>query len=141
MNIIDELDHKEMARIESQRVLPEFSPGDTICVKTVITEGDKSRVQSYEGICIARSGRGINKNFTVRKISYGEGMNRLFPLYSPMIQEVIVLRRGKVRRAKLYYLKNLRGKAARIQENTGKRAKRLNEEARLSAASKKRVSE
>ncbi|CAL9914222.1 50S ribosomal subunit protein L19 [Candidatus Liberibacter solanacearum] len=137
MNIIDKLDHEEMARIESMRMLPEFSPGDKIAVKTIITEGEKSRIQSYEGICIARSGRGINKNFTVRKISYGEGINRLFPLYSPMIQDITVIRRGKVRRSKLYYLQDLRGKAARITENTGKRAKALNEKAHKSVAPKR----
>ncbi|MEG8098935.1 50S ribosomal protein L19 [Candidatus Liberibacter brunswickensis] len=139
MNIIDELDHKEMARIESKRAIPKFSSGDTICVKTIIVEGDKTRTQSYEGICIACSGRGINKNFTVRKISYGEGMNRLFPLYSPMIQDITVIRRGKVRRSKLYYLQELRGKAARIKENTGKRAKHLNEEARKASIIKKGI--
>ncbi|ACT57188.1 50S ribosomal protein L19 [Candidatus Liberibacter asiaticus] len=140
MNIIDELDHEEMVRIESKRSLPKFSPGDTLCVKTIITEGDKSRIQAYEGVCIARSGRGINKNFTVRKISYGEGMNRLFPLYSPMIQDITVIRRGKVRRSKLYYLQDLRGKAARIKENTGKRAKALNEEVRRAALPEKEMS-
>ncbi|OMH87105.1 50S ribosomal protein L19, partial [Candidatus Liberibacter asiaticus] len=92
------------------------------------------------GVCIARSGRGINKNFTVRKISYGEGMNRLFPLYSPMIQDITVIRRGKVRRSKLYYLQDLRGKAARIKENTGKRAKALNEEVRRAALPEKEMS-
>ncbi|AHA27610.1 Ribosomal protein L19 [Candidatus Liberibacter americanus str. Sao Paulo] len=130
MNIIDEIDCEEIAKIESKRVLPQFSSGDTICVKTIIQEGNKTRIQSFEGVCIARSGRGINKNFIVRKISYGESINRLFPFYSPLIQDVTVIRRGKVRRAKLYYLNQLRGKAARIPENTGKRAKYLNEQAR-----------
>ncbi|MBL0848650.1 MAG: 50S ribosomal protein L19 [Candidatus Liberibacter ctenarytainae] len=130
MNIIDELDREAMAKIEAIRILPPFSPGDTICVKTIISEGNKSRVQSYEGVCIARSGRGINKNFVVRKISYGEGIDRLFPVYSPLIQDVTVIRRGKVRRAKLYFLRERSGKSARIPENTGKRAKFLNEQSR-----------
>ncbi|MBA5723943.1 50S ribosomal protein L19 [Candidatus Liberibacter sp.] len=140
MNIIDQLNIEEIARIESKRILPEFSPGDTICVETLITEGNKSRVQSYEGICIARSGRGINKNFTVRKISSGEGIERLFPFYSPLIQDVKVIRKGKVRRAKLYYLQNLRGKAARIVEDTGKRAKSLSGKTRKTVESTESIS-
>ncbi|MBY7649162.1 MAG: 50S ribosomal protein L19 [Candidatus Liberibacter europaeus] len=140
MNIIDELECEEIARIESKRVLPMFSPGDTICVKTIVREGSKNRIQAYEGVCIARSGRGINKNFIVRKISGNESIHRLFPLYSPLIQDVVVVRRGKVKRAKLYYMKSLRGKAARIAENTGKRAKYLNDQARKTATSKKSAS-
>jgi large subunit ribosomal protein L19 len=98
--------------------MPAFQPGDTVVVNVKVTEGDRTRVQAYEGVCIARSGAGINENFTVRKISYGEGVERVFPVYSPMIDSVKVLRRGKVRRAKLYYLRDRRGKSARIAERT-----------------------
>ena len=96
--------------------LPEFRPGDTVVVNVKVTEGERTRVQAYEGVCIARSGGGLQENFTVRKISYGEGVERVFPVYSPMIDSVKVLRRGKVRRAKLYYLRDRRGKSARIAE-------------------------
>ncbi|MDD7909506.1 MULTISPECIES: 50S ribosomal protein L19 [Pseudovibrio] len=134
MNIIEQLNAEEMARIEGQRKLPEFSPGDTVRVNVRVTEGTRTRVQAYEGVCIARSGGGINESFTVRKISYGEGVERVFPIYSPMIEGVDVVRRGKVRRAKLYYLRDRRGKSARIVEATNARAKRLNEEQRTAAA-------
>ncbi|OKL44614.1 50S ribosomal protein L19 [Pseudovibrio exalbescens] len=134
MNIIEQLNAEEMARIEEQRKLPEFSPGDTVRVDVRVTEGTRTRVQAYEGVCIARSGGGINENFTVRKISYGEGIERVFPVYSPMIEGVEVIRRGKVRRAKLYYLRERRGKSARIVEATNARAKRLNEQQRTAAA-------
>src|SRR5207244_12917052 len=96
--------------------IPDFQPGDTLLVNVKVVEGDKARVQAYEGVCIGRSGGGLNENFTVRKISYGEGVERVFPLYSPMIDSIKVVRRGKVRRAKLYYLRGRRGKAARITE-------------------------
>ncbi|GAB2186474.1 50S ribosomal protein L19 [Roseibium sp. LAB1] len=136
MNIIEQLNAEEMAKIEEQRKLPEFSPGDTVRVNVKVTEGTRTRTQAYEGVCIARSGGGINESFTVRKISYGEGVERVFPIYSPMLEGVEVVRRGKVRRAKLYYLRDRRGKSARIVENTNARSKRLNEEVRaeLSAA-------
>ena len=98
--------------------MPDFQPGDTVVVNVKVTEGDRSRVQAYEGVCIARSGSGLNESFTVRKISYGEGVERVFPVYSPMINSVKVVRRGKVRRAKLYYLRDRRGKSARIAERT-----------------------
>lgn len=116
MNIIEELDREQIAVIEAKRQLPAFAPGDTVKVNVRVTEGTRTRVQAYEGVCIARSGGGINENFTVRKISYGEGVERVFPVYSPMIESVDVVRRGKVRRAKLYYLRGLTGKAARIAE-------------------------
>ncbi|KZK87054.1 50S ribosomal protein L19 [Pseudovibrio sp. Ad13] len=133
MNIIEQLDAEEMARIEEKRTLPEFSPGDTVRVLVRVTEGTRTRVQAYEGVCIARSGGGINESFTVRKISYGEGVERVFPVFSPMLEGLEIIRRGKVRRAKLYYLRERRGKSARIVEATNVRAKRLNEEARAAA--------
>ncbi|MBO6510164.1 MAG: 50S ribosomal protein L19 [Roseibium sp.] len=136
-NIIEQLNAEEMAKIEAQRKLPEFSPGDTVRVNVKVTEGNRTRTQAYEGVCIARSGGGINESFTVRKISYGEGVERVFPIYSPMLEGVEVVRRGKVRRAKLYYLRDRRGKSARIVENTNARSKRLNEDARAEAAAAK----
>ena len=116
MNIIDKIEKEQMDKISSERTLPEFGAGDTIKVDVKIVEGDKERVQGFEGLCIARSGGGINENFTVRKISYGEGVERVFPIFSPKIAGITVLKRGKVRRAKLYYLRELRGKSARIVE-------------------------
>ena len=101
---------------QMQRQLPDFGPGDTVIVNVKVVEGERTRIQAYEGVCIGRSGRGIQENFTVRKISYGEGVERVFPLLSPMIDSIKLVRRGKVRRAKLYYLRNLRGKSARIAE-------------------------
>jgi large subunit ribosomal protein L19 len=127
MDIIRQLEAEQAARIEEKRKLPEFQPGDTVRVNVRITEGTRTRVQAYEGVVIARSGSGLNENFTVRKISYGEGVERVFPVYSPMVEGVDVVRRGKVRRAKLYYLRDRRGKSARISENTGVRARKLNE--------------
>ncbi|SHM92803.1 50S ribosomal protein L19 [Roseibium suaedae] len=137
MNIIEQLNAEEMAKIEAARKLPEFSPGDTVKVNVKVTEGNRTRTQAYEGVCIARSGGGINESFTVRKISYGEGVERVFPVFSPMIEGVEVVRRGKVRRAKLYYLRDRRGKSARIVEATNARAKRLNEVVRAEAAASK----
>ena len=116
--IIQELEAEQMAVVKAQRELPEFSPGDTVRVNVKVTEGSRTRVQAYEGVCIARKGGGLNESFTVRKISYGEGVERVFPIYSPMIESVEVVRRGKVRRAKLYYLRGRTGKSARIAERT-----------------------
>jgi large subunit ribosomal protein L19 len=116
MNIIDEIDREQMAAVTAKREIPEFAPGDTLQVNVRVIEGDKVRVQAYEGVCIARAGGGLQESFTVRKISYGEGVERVFPLFSPMIESLKVLRRGKVRRAKLYYLRERRGKSARIAE-------------------------
>ena len=116
MDIIRQLDAEQAAKIEAKRTLPEFQPGDTVRVLVRVTEGTRTRVQAYEGVCIARSGAGLNENFTVRKISYGEGVERVFPLYSPMLDSIKVVRTGKVRRAKLYYLRDRRGKSARIAE-------------------------
>ncbi len=128
--IIQELEAEQMAAVKAQRVLPEFSPGDTVRVNVKVTEGTRTRVQAYEGVCIARKGGGVNESFTVRKISYGEGVERVFPIYSPMIDSLEVVRRGKVRRAKLYYLRDLRGKAARIFEANNARARKLNDAAK-----------
>ena len=127
MDIIQQLEAEEAARISENRQLPEFEPGDTVRVMVRVTEGNRTRVQAFEGVCIARNGGGINESFTVRKISYGEGVERVFPIYSPLVAGVEVVRRGKVRRAKLYYLRDRRGKSARISENTGTRAKKLND--------------
>ena len=118
MNIIQELEREQMNAVLTKRGVPEFGPGDTVTVNVKVVEGERSRVQAYEGVCIGRSGGGLNQNFTVRKISYGEGVERVFPLYSPLIDSIKVVRRGKVRRAKLYYLRGLRGKKARIIERT-----------------------
>jgi large subunit ribosomal protein L19 len=144
MNIIAQIEREQMDAVLAKRGVPEFGPGDTVKVMVRVVEtaekGDPkdkkkakgkvdasvTRLQAYEGMVIARSGAGINENFTVRKISYGEGVERVFPVYSPYIAEIEVVRRGKVRRAKLYYLRGRRGKAARIFENTGVRARRLN---------------
>lgn len=120
MNLIQTLEKEQVERLSVGRTIPEFGPGDTVLVNVKVKEGDKSRVQAYEGVCIARAGHGLNANFTVRKISYGEGVERVFPLYAPMIDSLKVVRRGKVRRAKLYYLRDLRGKKARIAEATTK---------------------
>jgi large subunit ribosomal protein L19 len=119
MNLIQQLEKEQFDRLSAGRTIPDFEPGDTVIVNVKVVEGERSRVQAYEGVCIARSGHGINENFTVRKISYGEGVERVFPLLSPMIDSIKVVRHGKVRRAKLYYLRGLRGKSARIAEGTG----------------------
>ncbi len=137
MNIIQELEAEQAAKIEAQRKLPEFSAGDTLRVNVRVREGNRTRVQAYEGVCIARSGGGINESFTVRKISYGEGVERVFPVYSPLVEGVEIVRRGKVRRAKLYYLRDRRGKSARIVEDTGVRARKLNDGERQAAAEEK----
>lgn len=115
-NIIKELEREEAQRLLSARAIPDFEPGDTLRVNVRIKEGERERVQAYEGVCIARSGGGIHESFTVRKISFGEGVERLFPLLSPSIESIEVKRRGVVRRAKLYYLRDRRGKSARIAE-------------------------
>jgi large subunit ribosomal protein L19 len=116
MNVIEELEKEEADRLLALRKIPEFQPGDTVRVNVKIKEGERERVQAYEGVCIARSGGGIQESFTVRKISFGEGVERVFPLLSPMIESIEVKRRGVVRRAKLYYLRDRRGKSARIAE-------------------------
>ena len=116
MNTIEQLEQEQAAAIAAKRTIPDFSPGDTIIVNVRVTEGERTRVQAYEGVVIAKSGGGLNENFTVRKISYGEGVERVFPMSSPMIDSVKVIRRGRVRRAKLYYLRGRTGKSARIAE-------------------------
>lgn len=116
MNIIAELEKEQVAERLSKRSVPEFGPGDTVRVNVRVVEGERSRVQAYEGVCIARAGGGIHENFTVRKISYGEGVERVFPIHSPLIESIEVVRHGRVRRAKLYYLRGRRGKSARIPE-------------------------
>ena len=116
MNVIEQLDREQMEAVTSKRQIPDFAPGDTITVNVKVKEGERTRVQAYEGVVIARDGGGLNQSFTVRKISYGEGVERVFPLFSPLIDSVKVVRRGKVRRAKLYYLRERRGKSARIVE-------------------------
>jgi len=116
MNIIQQYEASQMASLTAARAVPEFSPGDTVRVAVKVVEGDRTRTQAFEGVCIARSNKGLNSNFTVRKISYGEGVERVFPLYSPLIAEIAVVRRGDVRRAKLYYLRGRSGKRARIAE-------------------------
>src|SRR5580704_9457546 len=116
MNIIQQYEAEQIARLTAERAVPSFIPGDTLRVAVKVVEGERTRVQNFEGVCIARSNRGLNSNFTVRKISYGEGVERVFPLYSPTIADITVVRRGDVRRAKLYYLRGRRGKSARIAE-------------------------
>jgi len=116
MNILQEIEQEQMDKLSADRAVPEFSPGDTLRVSVKVVEGTRERLQAFEGVCIARRNRGINSSFTVRKISYGEGVERVFPLYSTQIAEIDVVRKGDVRRAKLYYLRGLRGKKARIKE-------------------------
>src|SRR5918995_3181465 len=116
MNLIQQLEKEQFDKLSATKAIPEFGPGDTVIVNVKVVEGDRSRVQAYEGVVIARSGGGLNENFTVRKISYGEGVERVFPVYSPLIDSIEVVRRGKVRRAKLYYLRGRTGKSARIAE-------------------------
>ena len=121
MNIIEQLEREEIARLA--KTIPDFEPGDTVIVNVRVKDGERTRVQAYEGVCIARSNKGMGSSFTVRKISYGEGVERVFPVHSPMIDSIKVARRGKVRRAKLYYLRDRRGKSARIVERNDRPAK------------------
>ncbi len=116
MNIIQSIDAEQIAKLTEGKIIPDFAPGDTLRVNVKVVEGERSRIQAFEGVCIARSNRGINSSFTVRKISYGEGVERVFQLYAPTISDIHVMRRGDVRRAKLYYLRGRRGKSARIAE-------------------------
>jgi large subunit ribosomal protein L19 len=116
MNLIKQLEQEQMAKLSAGKTIPDFEPGDTVVVNVKVVEGERTRIQAYEGVCIGRSGSGINENFTVRKISYGEGVERVFPLYSPLVDSIKIVRRGKVRRAKHYYLRGRRGKSARITE-------------------------
>ncbi len=116
MNILQQFEAAQIARLTADRAVPDFRPGDTLRVAVKVVEGERTRTQNFEGVCIARSNKGLGSNFTVRKISYGEGVERVFPLYAPTIAEISVVRRGDVRRAKLYYLRGRRGKSARIAE-------------------------
>ena len=120
MNIIQTLEKEQVEKLSAGKTIPSFGPGDTVIVNVKVKEGERTRVQAYEGVCIGRSGGGLNESFTVRKISYGEGVERVFPIYSPMIDSIKVVRKGKVRRAKLYYLRGRRGKSARIVEKVEK---------------------
>jgi|SRR5690606_3196525 large subunit ribosomal protein L19 len=125
VNIIEQLEKEQLEIVAAMRAVPEFQPGDTLKVNVKVVEGTRSRVQAYEGVCIARSGGGLSESFTVRKISYGEGVERVFPVYSPLIASIDVVRRGKVRRAKLYYLRDRRGKSARIVERVEPRKEKV----------------
>jgi large subunit ribosomal protein L19 len=122
MNLLRQLEQEQVAKLAARKDIPDFAPGDTVVVNVKVVEGERSRIQAYEGVCIGRAGSGLNENFTVRKISYGEGVERVFPLYSPMIDSIKLVRRGKVRRAKLYYLRGRRGKSARIVERADRRS-------------------
>jgi large subunit ribosomal protein L19 len=133
MNLIKQLEQEQMAKLSAGKTIPAFEPGDTVLVNVKVVEGERTRIQGYEGVCIARSGQGLNENFTVRKISYGEGVERVFPLYSPLVDSIKVVRRGKVRRAKLYYLRGLRGKSARITEKQDRGARDGAEPAKAAA--------
>ncbi len=121
MNIVEKLEQEQVEKLLANRPVPEFAPGDTVRVKLKVVEGTRERIQVYEGVCIARKNAGLNSSFTVRKLSYGEGVERIFPLHSPRIAEIGVVRRGRVRRAKLYYLSGRTGKRARIAERTSPR--------------------
>ena len=136
-NIIEQLEAEQVAALAAKRELPEFTHGDTIKVWVKIREGEKERLQAYEGVVIALNGGGITKSFTVRKISYGEGVERVFPYYSPNVASIEVLKRGKVRRAKLYYLRDRRGKSARIFESTNSRTKKIEASERSAALAAK----
>ncbi len=128
MNILQKFEASQVAKLLENKTIPDFSSGDTVKVNVRIVEGTRERIQAYEGVCIARGGHGINASFTVRKISHGEGVERVFPLLSPRIESIEVVRRGSVRRAKLYYLRNLRGKKARITEDKNYKAPTGSEE-------------
>ena len=138
MNIIQQIESEQIAKLTEGKPIPEFDAGDTLLVKVKVVEGTRERIQIFEGVCIARKNAGINSSFTVRKLSYGEGVERVFPLYSPRIEGIEIVRRGKVRRAKLYYLRGRTGKAARIVERTtGRGSKKLQEAASAASVAKK----
>ena len=136
MNLIQQLEKEQLDKLSAGRAIPDFEPGDTVRVHVRVTEGTRTRLQAYEGVVIGRKGAGLNESFTVRKISYGEGVERVFPLYSPMIDSIKVVRRGKVRRAKLYYLRGLRGKKARITERQDNQANEARAEAKAARTAK-----
>ena len=143
MNIIDKIEKQQIEKVLAERSIPDFSAGDTLIVKVKVIEGTRERIQAFEGVCIARKNAGVRSAFTVRKISYGEGVERVFPLYSPRISEIEVVRRGKVRRAKLYYLRDRKGKSARIAErSTGRSIESENNKKTIKTSpSKKQKSE
>jgi large subunit ribosomal protein L19 len=118
MNTLQKIEQEYMAEMQAKRSIPDFSPGDTLRVHVKVSEGQRERIQAYEGVCIARRNAGVNSSFTVRKISFGEGVERVFPLFAPIVDKVEIVRKGKVRRAKLYYLRDRRGRSARITEDT-----------------------
>ena len=140
MNIIEKIEKEQLEKLSSGKEMPDFNPGDTIKVDVKVVEGTRERIQAFEGVCIARGGKGINESFTVRKISYGEGVERVFPLFSPKISSITLVRKGKVRRAKLYYLRDRRGKAARIVEKIEVK-KKTNEKKDIASVSKDKVTE
>ena len=140
MNIIEKIEKEQLEKLSSGKQIPDFNPGDTIKVDVKVVEGTRERIQAFEGVCIARGGKGINESFTVRKISYGEGVERVFPLFSPKISSITLVRKGKVRRAKLYYLRDRRGKAARIVEKIEVKRK-INEKNNVSPETKEKVAE
>ena len=137
MNIIEQLEKEQVAKLTAGKTIPEFAPGDTVKVNVKVIEGTRERIQAYEGVCIARKNAGLNSSFVVRKISYGEGVERIFPLYSPNVASIEVIRRGDVRRAKLYYLRDRRGKSARIAEQTTGYAAKITAAERVVAAADK----
>ena len=139
MNIIDKIEKQQIEKVLAERSIPDFSAGDTLIVKVKVIEGTRERIQAFEGVCIARKNAGVRSAFTVRKISYGEGVERVFPLYSPRISEIEVVRRGKVRRAKLYYLRDRQGKSARIAErSTGRSIESENNKQSIKTSSSKK---
>ena len=140
MNIIEKIEKEQLEKLSSGKQIPDFNPGDTIKVDVKVVEGTRERIQAFEGVCIARGGKSINESFTVRKISYGEGVERVFPLFSPKISSITLVRKGKVRRAKLYYLRDRRGKAARIVEKIEVK-KKTNEKNDIASLSKDKVTE
>ena len=140
MNIIEKIEKEQLEKLSSGKQIPDFNPGDTIKVDVKVVEGTRERIQAFEGVCIARGGKGINESFTVRKISYGEGVERVFPLFSPKISSITLIRKGKVRRAKLYYLRDRRGKAARIVEKIELK-KKTNEKKDVASVSKDTIAE
>ncbi len=140
MNIIEKIEKEQLEKLSSGKQIPDFNPGDTIKVDVKVVEGTRERIQAFEGVCIARGGKGINESFTVRKISYGEGVERVFPLFSPKVSSITLIRKGKVRRAKLYYLRDRRGKAARIVEKIEVK-KKINEKNIVPLAKNEKVAE
>jgi large subunit ribosomal protein L19 len=134
MNVIEQIEKEQVGRLSAKGEPPSFAPGDTVRVNVKVVEGSRERIQAFEGVCIARRNRGLNSAFTVRKLSYGEGVERVFPLYSPRIDSIEVVRRGDVRRAKLYYLRGRTGKAARIREQTTGHSAKVEAAAKQEAA-------